>query len=145
MELHPTPNPTMALSTTTRLSTLSREITLNGQAYLVEGSPDPFCATQRIFRAWTAGDFMGRHHVITTREIPGGRGWFGLVGTELDRERYDHLEGGSAARIEAVRAALADRALEARAAILAAFPEVGGCEADGAFRSAYEIASAVVL
>lgn len=106
-----------------RLPTIQRTITLDGQEYIVQGSANPFDSNgRRTFRAYVRNGL--ERGCSTISSIGLGQGLFGLVGTERDREQYEHLKGGSPERIAAVNTARAARADEAKRAIIAAFPEI---------------------
>lgn len=124
----------------TRLADVERTITIDGAEYLVRGTQSCWDKGVRTFRAWKRSDFNGNHQTVSS--LGKGEGHYGLVGTEIDRELYEHLPAGSAERLAAVRQKLTDRAFEARRVIFTAFPEIRGCQAEVAFLGEYEVASA---
>lgn len=124
----------------TRLPDVERTITIDGTEYIVRGAESAWTKGTRTFRAWVRSDFNGNHQTISS--LGKGNGHYGLVGTEIDRERFDHLPAASRERMLAVQERDAARALEARKAIFAAFPEIRGCQVEFGFIGEYEIASA---
>lgn len=122
-----------------RLPIIERTTTIDGQEYLVRGSESPWQKGTRVFRAWVRSDFNGNHQTLSS--LGNGNGHYGLVGTEIDHSRYGHLPVGPE-RSAAVEAKRADRALEARKAIFAAFPEIRGCQVEAGFLGEYEVGSA---
>lgn len=133
------------MNSTTQARTIERTVTIEGTTYTVQASRNPFDAKrdppQRIYRAWVPTTFLGNHGTMSS--LGKDSGHFGLVGTERDRERYEHMRPASSERIAMIDACRALRAKEAQRAIRAAFPEICGREEQREFLGEYEIASSV--
>jgi hypothetical protein len=74
---------------------------------------------RHIFSAYEPSNLFGPHSAVTTE----GGVWFGQIGTRRIGPEIEKLKGGSPEHIAACNAQRKLQAEEARAAILAAFPE----------------------